>query len=202
VAIGPQETVLVPAGSRVLSAAVVIVCAVIEVALVLYGQFDTLLRATPAVLFAAVGVIVLFWLPRVRVTAELIEVTNPLRTETMDWQAIREVGTRWSLTLVTEHRTITAWAVPAPGALTGGMSRGGQSLVTQTLVADGGRDTREAATSLRRQGGGIALVARQWLAHHDTSRGVTGEVTTRWHVATAVTLGVLAVLTVAGALWP
>ncbi|WP_284254886.1 PH domain-containing protein [Pseudolysinimonas kribbensis] len=113
-AIGPQETVLYPVGSRVLAGLVVAICAVVEVSLVVYGHGDVLLRGTPAVLLVAVAAVVVFWMPRLELDPAELRVVNPLRTHDVSWAAIRDIDSRWSLTLDTERGRITAWAAPSP----------------------------------------------------------------------------------------
>ena len=193
-AVGPQETVLAPRFSRLVTALIVAICAVTEVSLVIYGHVDVLLRATPAVLLVAVGSYALFWAPLVRLSPATIEVVNPLRTHTLPWGSIRDVTARFSLTLATDNGPVTAWASPA-----------------QSTWASLGRFRRDAlgrpslgpedADRLPRDMGGLApvLVQRQWEAHRDTA---TGSPSTRWHVATVAVLGALVALVVLGLVWP
>jgi hypothetical protein len=194
-AVGPQESVLYPVGSRVLAAVVVAFCLFIEVSLLAYGHLEVTLRATPAVLLVAAGAIVLFWVPRVELSPSELRVVNPLRTHHVTWPAIRDIETRWSLTIDTVRGRLTAWAAPSPG-----------------LFSQVGRMRRNAfSVSLNNQreprGAELArhLVMRQWEAYRE--QGVLGAVegdgvTTRWNVPAVVTLAVLLAAAVAGAVWP
>ncbi|WP_394939201.1 PH domain-containing protein [Psychromicrobium sp. YIM B11713] len=58
----------------------------------------------------------LFWFPVVTVTDQGILVVNPVRTASVPWLALRSLGTKYSLTLVTDSGKYSAWAAPAPGA--------------------------------------------------------------------------------------
>jgi hypothetical protein len=195
VAIGPQETVLYPVGSRVLAGLVVAICAVVEVSLVVYGHGDVLLRATPAVLLVAVAAIVVFWVPRLELDPAEVRVVNPLRTHVVSWAAIRDIDSRWSLTLDTARGRITAWAAPSPGPF--------------SQLGRARRDLLSLSLSRRREVGGAeqsrSLVVRQWSSYRE--QGLLGAVEgpgvrTRWNLVPAVALGVLAVATILGAAWP
>ncbi len=192
-AVGPQETVLAPRFSRVLTVLIVAICAAVEVSLVAWGHVDVLLRATPALAFVAFGTFVLFWAPLVRLTPNDLEVVNPLRTHTLPWGAIRDVTARFTLTLVTDAGPVTAWASPAesPWASLGRFRR--DPLGRPSLGP-------EDPSRLPRDMGGLApvLVQRQWEAHRDTA---PGEPAVSWHVATIVALAVLLALTVTGIAW-
>ncbi len=195
-AVGPQETVLYPVGSRVLAAVIVAVAGVIEISLLVYGHLDVTLRASPAVLLVAVGAIVLFWLPRVELDPAELRVLNPLRTHAIGWPAIRGIDTRWSLTLDTVRGRVTAWAAPAPGPFSqlGRMRRDAFNRVSLA-----GRQEQHGAALAR------SLVVRQWEAYH--GQGVLGGVegtgvVTTWNLPAVVLLVVLATAAVAGAVWP
>jgi len=114
-AVGPQESVLYPLGSRILAAVVVVLCAVVEASLIVYGHAELALRATPAVLLAAALVYAGFWAPRVELDPAELRVINPFRSFRISWPAIREIDSRWSLTLDTVKGRVTAWAAPSPG---------------------------------------------------------------------------------------
>ncbi len=194
-AVGPQESVLYPLGSRILAAATVTICAVIEASLLIYGHAELTIRATPAVLLAAVLVFALFWMPRVELDPGELRVVNPFRSYWISWPAIREIDSRWSLTLDTVRGRVTAWAAPSPGLFSqiGRMRRGAFRV---TLSAD--RETRGAEQARQ-------LVVQQWEAYRD--QGVLGAVegkgvTRRWNVPVLAAVAVLAAAAIAGAAWP
>lgn len=177
--VGPQESVLYPLGSRVLAAGVLGTAAVVTGALVTWGRWEPLLRSLPGIAFVAAGAILLFWLPRVRVSPTEIEVVNPFRTYRVDWSAIQEVGTRWSTTLYTAGGRIEAWAAPASGPLTGARDRGRSSTA--------------------------AIVRRQWEAYRDAAvpeRTDPHRVIRRAHPVRVGLMGALAVLTLVSILLP
>jgi hypothetical protein len=194
-AIGPQETVLYPVGSRVLAGLVVAICAVVEVSLVVYGHGDVLLRSTPAVLLVAVAAVVVFWIPRLELDPAQLRVVNPLRTHEVSWAAIRDIDTRWSLTLDTARGRITAGAAPSPGPF--------------SQVGRARRNLLSLSLSPRREQGGAeqsrSLVVRQWSSYRE--QGLLGAVEgsgvrTRWNTVPVSALAVLVLATVLGAAWP
>lgn len=174
--VGPQDTVLVPLGSRVLCVGVVAVAATVGVTLVARGDTGVLLQALPALALVVALSVILFWLPRVSVTPSEIEVVNPFRTYRITWPAVREVGTKWAMTLYTDGGRIEAWAAPAPGPLTGGQGR---------------RD--------RRAPGAAQIVRSQWEAYRDADLlgSIEGAGVARsWHPVRIGLTAALAVLTV------
>jgi hypothetical protein len=193
-AVGPQESVLAPRFSRVLGALVAAICAVTEVSLILNGHLDSLLRATPALAFVAVGTYALFWSPRVRIDSAEIELVNPLRTHRIAWPAIRDITTSWTLTLVTDNGSYPAWAVsaPSPWASVGRLNR--DALGRPSLGED--RSRRGSATGL------APIVVQQWESYRNASSVDTDDVVTQWHKGTIVLLASLAALTIVGLAWP
>jgi hypothetical protein len=193
-AVGPQDSVLAPRFSRVMGVLIGAICVLTEVSLVSYGHLGALLRATPAVLFVAFATYAVFWAPLLRISPTEIVVVNPLRTHRITWPAVREITTRWTLTLVTDRRAYQAWAAPAesPWASIGRLNRDAL-----------GRPSLGSEERIRRPGAtaGLApIVLRQWEAHRDS--GGVAEVTTRWHVPTIVVLASLAALIIIGLAWP
>lgn len=192
-AVGPQESVLAPRFTRVISVLLVIICVTVEVALVAFGDVSVLLRATPAVAFVAFGSYVFFWAPLLRINPTEIEIVNPLRTQKIGWRAITDISTRWNLTVVTGGRSIEAWAAPSrgPWASVGRLHRdafGRPSLRTA--------DTGRAASAP----GLNEIVVDQWtLYREDAEAG--DHVRTVWHRPTVIALVTLAILAVIGAAW-
>jgi hypothetical protein len=194
-AVGPQNTTLYPLGSRVLAAALIAICAVIEVSLLLSAPGGVTVRATPVVLLVAVGAYALFWAPCVRLSPSELRIVNPLRIHDITWPAIRDIDTRWSLAVDTVRGRITAWAAPSPGPLSQ-LSRLNRQFFRITIT----RRQDPRGPELTR-----SLVLSQWEAYRE--QGVLGPVegtgvTTRWNVPSTVAIAVLAVASLAGALWP
>jgi hypothetical protein len=193
-AVGPQESVLYPLGSRILAGAVIVACAVIEASLLGYGHLDLTLRATPAVLLAAVLVFALFWMPRVELDPGELRVVNPFRSSRISWPAIREIDSRWSLTLVTTRGRITVWAAPSPG-LFGQLGRMRRDAFRVSL--SGQHESRGAEQARQ-------LIVQHWEAHRD--QGVLGAVegdgvTRRWNIPLLVVVALLTAAVVVGASW-
>lgn len=188
-AVGPQESVLAPRFSRVMSVLVVAICLVTEVSLVAYGQLGLLLRATPGIALVAFGAYTLFWVPLIRVNPVSIDIVNPLRTNSIGWAAVDDISTRWSLTVVTKAAQFTAWSSPAEGPWS--------SLGRLNRDVFGRPSLRPVAQS-RRPGSpaGIpSIVINQWESHRDSGTSI---VTVSWHRATIIALTVLVVLTLIG----
>lgn len=57
-----------------------------------------------------------FWRPSVVVSDAGVRLVNVTRTIDVPWPAMREVDTRFALTLETAYGRFRAWAAPAPGA--------------------------------------------------------------------------------------
>jgi hypothetical protein len=190
-AVGPQESVLYPLGSRILAAVVVVICGVIEASLIAYGHADLALRATPAVLLVAVLVYAAFWAPRVELDPAELRVINPFRSYRISWPAIREIDSRWSLTLHTVQGRVTAWAAPSPG-LFSQLPRMRRDAFRVSLGSD--RESRGAEQARQ-------LIVQQWEAYRD--RGVMGAVegegmTKHWNLPLLVAVAVLSAAVVLG----
>lgn len=100
--------------------------------------------------------------PRVVVGDDDITVVNPLRTYRLSYAALRDVQTRWALALVTDERTVVAWAAPgSSGRRTAGHDEPTEpAAVPRSAVrADGtvgpgdlpGTASGDAATQIRRR---------------------------------------------------
>jgi hypothetical protein len=183
-AVGPQESVLYPLGSRILAAVVVVICGVIEASLIAYGHAELALRATPAVLLAAVLVYAGFWAPRVELDPAEVRVINPFRSYRISWPAIRDIDSRWSLTLHTVRGRVTAWAAPSPG-LFSQLPRMRRDAFRISLASQ--RESRGAEQARQ-------LIVQQWEAYREAGvlGAVEGEgVTRRWNVPLLVTVAVV-----------
>ncbi|MDQ1608033.1 MAG: hypothetical protein QOE16_765 [Microbacteriaceae bacterium] len=193
-AVGPQESVLAPHFSRGLAVLVVAICVFTEVSLIMYGHPEPLLRATPALAFVAVGMYALFWAPLLRINSTEVEVVNPLRTHRIAWSAIRDITTRWTLTLVTDSGSYPAWAVsaPSPWASIGRLNR--DALGRPSLSAE--RARLGAAPGL------APIVLQQWESYRDSGSVGTDGVSTSWNVGRIALLASLAVVTILALAWP
>jgi hypothetical protein len=75
------------------------------------GTIATGHLAWPAL--AALLVHALWWRPAVEVSDGGITVRDLLRTTHVPWPAVREIGERWSLSIVTPSGQVGSWALPA-----------------------------------------------------------------------------------------
>jgi hypothetical protein len=194
-AVGPQESVLAPRFSRVISVFIVVICALTEIALVAYGQLEPLLRATPAVLFVGYGTYALFWAPLIRVNPVAIEIVNPLRTTSVRWPAVTDITTRWSLTVFTAAARFTAWSSPSEGPWSS-LGRLNRDVF--------GRPSMRPADRTKRPGSPIgvpSIVINQWESHRDGELPSDSAVIVRWHWPTIAVLSALVVLTIIGIAW-
>lgn len=81
---------------------------------VLYGGTAVFAGVVPLLFVAYLGWL-LFWRPAVIVSDAGVILENPFRVVEVPWEALVQVDTRYSLTLVTPRRKYSAWAAPAPG---------------------------------------------------------------------------------------
>jgi hypothetical protein len=109
-----QEVHYRPVFGRVLAVVTVVLCAGGIVALLVADPESALRYAWPLV-FIAVLAWTLFWRPELSVEPHGVTVVNVLRTHFIPWPAIRDIDTRFSLTLRTGRGKVPVWAAPAPG---------------------------------------------------------------------------------------
>ena len=115
----PTETIR-PTFSRWLAVAVVACCLlVLGAALVTGPPLDALRALAPATGVAVLAWIML-WRPLVEVSDGGVRVVNPLRTVHVPWPALIDIDTRWTLTLRTTGGVVSAFAAPAPTAISAG----------------------------------------------------------------------------------
>lgn len=65
---------------------------------------------------ALAGLTYLLWIkPKLVLRANFIEVVNPLRTETITYNEIVELDTKWALTIIHQRGKTRVWVAPASG---------------------------------------------------------------------------------------
>jgi hypothetical protein len=181
-------------GSRVLAGVVVALCAVIEVSLITYGHAEVALRATPAVLLVAVGMVALFWIPQVELDPHRLRLINPLRRYTINWPAITEIESRWSLSVRVGARSLIAWSAPAPGPFS---QLGRLRRDAYNRVSLGDRTTARGAEQTRQ------LVIAQWESHRDDPPTDDGPgFAVRWNIPLTAALILLSAATICAIAWP
>lgn len=104
-----------PLFGRILTGAVLVICAAGLVGFALTGDTEDLVRAAWPLLFFSALVIALFWRPEITIRPDAVEVVNVFSTITVPWPAIERIDTRYTLTLYTATRKVPVWAAPAPG---------------------------------------------------------------------------------------
>jgi len=198
-----QEVVYRPAFGRVLAVITIVVCAA-GIAALLWGDAASVVRYVWPILLVAVVAWALFWRPSLRVEDHGITVENVLRTCFVPWPAIRQIDTRYALTLHTSQRRVTVWAAPAPGRhRTLGLARQDFEGIGESARSEHGGLRLADATSTPT--GNLAQVIRgHWENLRDAGLLAHGEdpeaETVTWHWATVAAIAVLTVATVVGLL--
>ncbi|GAB3602288.1 PH domain-containing protein [Microbacterium aureliae] len=198
-----QEVHYRPVFGRVLAVVTVGVCAFGVIAL-FWGDAASAVRYAWPIVLVAVLAWALFWRPELRVQEHGITVVNVLRTHFVPWPAVREIETRYALTLVTSRERIQVWATPAPGRhRTLGLA--GKDFDGIGATARGEHDSLRPSDALTTPSGNLAQVIRgRWERLRDAGLLAAGEdpdaQTTTWHTATAAAVVALAAATAAGLL--
>jgi hypothetical protein len=90
------------------------VCAVALVTIVATGRWGDLARYGALAVLAGYAMWLAFWSPSVTISLAGVQVRNLLRVHEVSWPAIRNVDTKYALTLFTPKGKVVAWAAPAP----------------------------------------------------------------------------------------
>jgi hypothetical protein len=176
---------------------VAVICVLTEVSLVTYGRLEPLLRATPALALVAFAVYTAFWVPLLRISPTEIEIVNPLRTHRIGWHAVKDISTRWTLTVITDGGRFQAWAAPAESPW-GSLGRLNRDVLGRPSLGKSDSRLPSSVAALA-----PILINRQWESYRDSEIGAAGDaVTTRWHSATIIVLVSLAALTLIALVWP
>jgi hypothetical protein len=198
-----QEVVYRPVFGRVLAVVTMVVCAATIVAL-FWSDAASGLRYVWAILLLALIAWALFWRPSLRVENHGITVVNVLRSFFVPWPAIKQIDTRFSLTLHTSQRRVTVWAAPAPGRHRMlGLAREDFDGIGESARSEyGGLRPADAITTPT---GNLAQVIRgHWETLREAGLLAHGEdpeaETVTWHTATISAVAVLAAATVIGLL--
>jgi hypothetical protein len=103
-----------PNSGRVIAVLTVAACLVGLVGMFWFrGDPEYAIRSVGAVALLAAVSIAVFWMPKIDVREDEIEVRNVFTTAHVPWSAIRSIETRWSLVFVTDRGKVTAWASPS-----------------------------------------------------------------------------------------
>jgi hypothetical protein len=136
------------------------------------SPFDVgaLLRVLAVVGFGCTVLYVAFWRPSLDVGDNGVTVRNLVSTHHIEWGAIARIDTKWGLTLVTDRRTVSVWAAPAPGrhaALLASRDQG-THLPESTYLAG---TVRPGDLVTSESGGAAAVVRREWERRHADAGG-------------------------------
>lgn len=94
---------------RILAVLVWLLCIIGEISRLLLGG---VLQGTFVAIFFAIAAYLVLWSPRVILSGDYAEVINPFRVWTVPWSAVTEIGSRWTVCLVTPGRSISVWVLP------------------------------------------------------------------------------------------
>jgi Bacterial PH domain len=198
-----RPTKFKPAFGRVLTVIITVAAAAALVGFVVTGDWDGLRRFGALPLFLIALVWALFWAPELRIEEHAVIVRNVLQTHHIPWSAIQRIDTKYALTLYTAERRIDVWAAPAP-------SRYSVANLTEEEARRVTESARAAAGSIRpgdalssASGAAAHVIRLHWEQLRDDGAfdvGAPHTVRSEWHVVTAVVLGVLAALSLAGLL--
>ena len=136
-----------------------------------------------------------FWRPRVEVSDAGVKVVNVTRTIRVPWPALRDIDTKWALTLDTAYGRYTVWSAPAPGARSAVRSLADRRSQPHREAGPGTIGPGDLPDSP--SGSAAALVRERWdslrrAGHLDDPRLEQERAPVRWHLGTL--LGGIALL--------
>jgi hypothetical protein len=167
-------------------------CLVLLVALIATRGVHDVLAFGPWVVFAAYVMWMLFWAPAVVIDDRAVRLRNVARTRVVPWSEILAVETKHNLALVTPSGRYSAWAAPAPSAISA--IRGRDQPIEHLPGSTYGQGGSIGIGDLPRSDSGVAAYyVRRGLERRNDGQLPAGDglVTTIWHQATLVVLAVL-----------
>jgi hypothetical protein len=192
-----------PAFGRVLTVIITVAAAAALGGFVVTGDWEGLARYGALSLFLTALVWALFWAPELRVEEHAVTVRNVLRTHHIPWSAIQRIDTKYALTLFTPERKIDVWAAPAPSRYAvAGMTEEDTRRVTDSARA-AERSIRPGDSLSSASGAAAHVIRLHWEQLRDEGAldaAPPHALRSEWHVGTAVLLGALAALSLAGLL--
>ncbi|WP_229567402.1 PH domain-containing protein [Kocuria rhizophila] len=109
----------------------------------------------------------LYWRPRLEVHQKLVRLVNPVRTVDIPWGRIVDVRTRFAVTIATEHRAHSSFALPSAGA--GAALRSGADAVNRNHpIARPGGAVRVGDLTSTASGAAAHRVRTVWQRKIDT----------------------------------
>jgi hypothetical protein len=104
-----------PRSGYFLAGIVLVLGIALSASLWLTDSFKSAMSGTFWVAAAIIASYLVFVHPKVTISDEGVEVTNPFLTVTLGWNLVEEIEVRYALTFVTNSKKISAWAATAPG---------------------------------------------------------------------------------------
>lgn len=183
--------------NRIIAVVAWIVCAALVTTLLVDGGVALAWGYLAAALMVFLAWAAL-WRPAIVVRDGGVTLRNVSHSVDVPWKELVHVDTRYALTLHTPGQHFSAWAAPAPGALSG----------ARAARHPANRETRAASEALRpgdlmgtESGDAATIVREQWRARIDAGAiqaGMAGTVPVRRHWDIPVLATTLALLALTG----
>ena len=157
----PEEETFRPSFSRLTSGALIAMCSFVALVTITEGS-EAVAQVGPWLALVGLVTWALYWRPKVVVSVGGIRVVNVFRTIEVPWPAIKDVSTKWSLTLETAYGPIRAWAAPAPGRQ---MMRRAQPEDRRVAGQRPGDAARPSDLPQSESGAAAQIVRQRWLKH-------------------------------------
>jgi hypothetical protein len=190
-----------PVLSRLCAAGLVAFCAWWAGSLLLDQRWDAFGRNLPGLVAVGAVAYAVLWRPEVVVDGHGVLLRNVARDVRVPWPALRDVQTRYALTLHTDDTRYTSWAATAPGRPSALRSRRGPLPDARLADARWLPDRPHHASSSRDLGadsGAAAFMVEQgWSAWRSEPTPDQAAVSVRW-AWPGVVVFVVAALTAAG----
>lgn len=148
-----------PLGARIVAVTTWVVAAG-SLAITTGSAPGELLRSAPFLLLICWVAYLVLWRPLVRVDSDGVELVNVLRRVRVPYAALREVQTRWALTLFTDNARYVSWAATASPRRHTATNR---SLGRHVIDPTGGGDSIRSSAAPESSSGAAALaIAAHW----------------------------------------
>lgn len=145
-----------------MSSVIVALCVVALVSSMVHDGFSALWTVGPWMALVALVMWAAYWNPKVIVDDGGVHMVNILRTVTVPWPAIKDIETKWSLTLVTAYGKYTAWAAPAPGGMAAARAANRRARLGVDQAGHGDDATHVSATQSSPSGFAASTIRDRW----------------------------------------
>jgi hypothetical protein len=162
-----QPVILYPRFGRVLTLIVAALLAAAAAVIFSGSGFGPTLAALPALAALLVVTWAMFFNPRVEVGEGGVRLVNVVTDVWVPWGRIARIDTKYALTLVTEARSYSAWAAPAPGrhSVFRANREEGSYLPESTYLAG---TVRPGDLTTSDSGVAAAIIRREWERRRDS----------------------------------